>query len=65
MELLNIGYLGDSACGSLLTEEIQEYGHQVSIINLDRRPVEKFDLIINTNNNAEIIRRLQQQGKIC
>ncbi|HFZ1920915.1 TPA: amino acid adenylation domain-containing protein [Serratia marcescens] len=63
MELLHIGYFGDSACGKLLTDEIQEYGHQVSFISLERRPIEKFDLIITTENNAETIRRLQQQGK--
>lgn len=63
MELLNIGYFGDSACGKLLTDEIQEYGHQVSFISLERRPTEKLDLIITTENNAETIRRLQQQGK--
>ena len=63
MELLHIGYFGDSACGKLLTDEIQEYGHQVSFISLEHRPTEKLDLIITTENNAETIRRLQQQGK--
>ncbi|WP_273876641.1 hypothetical protein, partial [Serratia marcescens] len=63
IELLHIGYFGDSACGKLLTDEIQEYGHQVSLIRLEHRPTEKLDLIITTENNAETIRRLQQQGK--